>query len=53
MTERDSFTGTQLTHLAMAIGQINEMETCRAVMYRLLNEYVDAVEKAGSMLPEV
>jgi NAD(P)H-dependent flavin oxidoreductase YrpB (nitropropane dioxygenase family) len=34
------------------IGQINEIETCRNVMFRLLEEYVDAVEKAGSMLPE-
>jgi len=35
------------------IGQINEVESCRQVVYRLLDEYVDAVQKAGSMLPEV
>ena len=35
------------------IGQINEVESCRQVIYRLLDEYVDAVGKAGSMLPEV
>jgi hypothetical protein len=35
------------------IGQINTMESCRSVMYRLLDEYVDSVEKAGSMLPKV
>ena len=35
------------------IGQINEVESCRQVIYRLLDEYVDAVQKAGSMLPEV
>jgi len=35
------------------IGQINEVESCRQVVFRLLDEYVDAVSKAGSMLPEV
>lgn len=35
------------------IGQINEIESCRQVVFRLLDEYVDAVSKAGSMLPEV
>jgi NAD(P)H-dependent flavin oxidoreductase YrpB (nitropropane dioxygenase family) len=34
------------------IGQINHVESCRAVMQRLLEEYVEAVEMAGSMLPE-
>jgi NAD(P)H-dependent flavin oxidoreductase YrpB (nitropropane dioxygenase family) len=34
------------------IGQINEVESCRQVIYRLLDEYVDAVAKAGSMLPD-
>ncbi|MEE4661731.1 MAG: nitronate monooxygenase family protein [Halieaceae bacterium] len=34
------------------IGQINTVESCRDVMFRLLNEYVDAVERAGSMLPD-
>jgi len=33
------------------IGQINQVESCRDVMFRLLDEYVDAVGKAGSMLP--
>ena len=35
------------------IGQISEVASCRQVVYRLLDEYVDAVDKAGSMLPEV
>jgi NAD(P)H-dependent flavin oxidoreductase YrpB (nitropropane dioxygenase family) len=35
------------------IGQINEMESCKSVMFRLLDEYVDATEKAASMLPKV
>ncbi len=34
------------------IGQIKQVESCRSVMQRLLEEYVDAVEKAASMLPE-
>ena len=34
------------------IGQINQVESCRDVMFRLLDEYVDAVGKAGSMLPD-
>jgi NAD(P)H-dependent flavin oxidoreductase YrpB (nitropropane dioxygenase family) len=33
------------------IGQINVVESCRSVMQRLLEEYVDAVDSAGSMLP--
>ena len=34
------------------IGQISQVESCRNVIFRLLDEYVDAVEKASSMLPE-
>ncbi len=34
------------------IGQINQVESCRSVMQRLLEEYVDAAEAARSMLPE-
>lgn len=34
------------------IGQINEVESCRNVIFRLLNEYVDAVESAGAMMPK-
>jgi len=32
------------------IGQLNQVESCRQVMQRLLEEYVEALEKAGSML---
>ena len=39
--------------IGQVVGQINEVESCRQVIYRLLEEYVDAVGKAGSMLPEV
>lgn len=35
------------------IGQIKEVESVRQVMFRLLDEYVDAVGKAGSLIPEV
>ena len=35
------------------IGQLNEVQSCRQVIYRLLDEYVDAVAKAGGMLPEL
>ncbi len=34
------------------IGQLNQVESCRQVMQRLLEEYVDAVGMAGRMLPE-
>jgi NAD(P)H-dependent flavin oxidoreductase YrpB (nitropropane dioxygenase family) len=34
------------------IGQINQVESCRQVMQRLLEEYVDAVEKAGCLLAD-
>lgn len=35
------------------IGQLNTVESCRQVIYRLLDEYVDAVDKAGGLLPKV
>jgi NAD(P)H-dependent flavin oxidoreductase YrpB (nitropropane dioxygenase family) len=35
------------------IGQFTEVQSCRQVMYRLLEEYVEAASKAGSMLPEI
>jgi NAD(P)H-dependent flavin oxidoreductase YrpB (nitropropane dioxygenase family) len=34
------------------IGQLNTVESCRQVIYRLLDEYVDAAEKAASLLPK-
>jgi NAD(P)H-dependent flavin oxidoreductase YrpB (nitropropane dioxygenase family) len=34
------------------IGQITEVESCRSVIYRLLDEYVDAIEKARGLLPD-
>lgn len=34
------------------IGQINQVESCRQVMQRLLEEYVDAVEQAGRLMAD-
>ncbi len=34
------------------IGQITEVESCRSVIYRLLDEYVDAIEMARGLLPD-
>lgn len=31
------------------IGQINEVETCRGVIFRLMSEYVDALEKVNRL----
>ena len=32
------------------IGQINEIESCRDVVFRLLSEYADALEHVGGTL---
>ncbi|MEH6549655.1 MAG: nitronate monooxygenase family protein [Pseudomonadales bacterium] len=34
------------------IGQINEIESCRGVIFRILNEYVDALDRLNSLMPE-
>jgi NAD(P)H-dependent flavin oxidoreductase YrpB (nitropropane dioxygenase family) len=34
------------------IGQINEVESCRGVVYRLINEYIEALEQVNSLMPE-
>lgn len=33
------------------IGQINDVESCREVVHRLLEEYVDALEHVNNMMP--
>ncbi len=33
------------------IGQINEVESCRGVVYRLINEYLDALERVNGLMP--
>lgn len=34
------------------IGQINEIESCRQVIFRLISEYVDALERVNSLMPD-
>ena len=34
------------------IGQIEQVESCRQVIFRLLEEYVDSVDQARRLLPE-
>ena len=38
--------------VGQVIGQLNETESCRDVIYRLLEEYVDALERINASLPE-
>ena len=33
-------------------GQINEVESCRGVVFRLINEYLEALEKVNALMPE-
>ena len=35
------------------IGQINEVESVKNVVYRLVNEYLDAVENLNNLLPKI
>lgn len=37
--------------VGQVIGQINEIESCRDVMYRLLEEYVDALDNVNGLMP--
>jgi NAD(P)H-dependent flavin oxidoreductase YrpB (nitropropane dioxygenase family) len=34
------------------IGQINEVESCRGVVYRVINEYLEALEQVNGLMPE-
>ncbi|MEP4149201.1 MAG: nitronate monooxygenase [Halioglobus sp.] len=34
------------------IGQINEVESCRGVVFRVINEYLEALEQVNSLMPE-
>ncbi|NND68020.1 MAG: nitronate monooxygenase [Halioglobus sp.] len=34
------------------VGQINEIESCRDIMYRLQQEYIDALEHVNGLLPD-
>lgn len=37
--------------IGQVVGQINESESCRDIMFRLLNEYADALEHVQSITP--
>ena len=34
------------------IGQINEVESCRGAMFRMINEYLEALEQVNGLMPE-
>ena len=34
------------------IGQINEVESCRGVVFRMINEYLEALEQVNALMPE-
>lgn len=34
------------------IGQINEVESCRGVVFRLINEYLEALDKVNGLMPQ-
>ena len=38
--------------VGQVVGQINEVESCRDLINRLLNEYVDTIEHLNSIMPE-
>ncbi len=39
--------------VGQAVGQIQQVESCREVIFRLLSEYVDATERVQKLLPKV
>jgi len=39
--------------IGQVVGQINEVESCRDIVFQLLNEYTDALEHINSLTPEV
>ena len=38
--------------VGQVVGQLNEVESCRQVIFRLINEYVDALDRVNSLMPE-
>lgn len=38
--------------VGQVVGQINEVESCRDVVYRLLDEYVEYLERLNALMPE-
>jgi NAD(P)H-dependent flavin oxidoreductase YrpB (nitropropane dioxygenase family) len=41
-----------MSPVGQVIGQINEVESCRSAIYRLMEEYIDALEHVNSLMPE-
>ena len=39
--------------IGQVVGQINEVETCRSLINRLVKEYLEALEKVNSQMPKV
>ena len=39
--------------VGQVVGQINQVESCRNVIFRLVNEYVDALDRLNAMMPKV
>ena len=38
--------------VGQVVGQINEVESCRNVVFRLMSEYVDALERLNKLMPD-
>jgi NAD(P)H-dependent flavin oxidoreductase YrpB (nitropropane dioxygenase family) len=41
-----------MSPVGQVIGQINEVESCRSAIYRLMEEYIDALEHVNGLMPE-
>ena len=38
--------------VGQVVGQINHVESCKDVMFRMVSEYVDALDRVNSLMPE-
>ncbi len=38
--------------VGQVVGQINEVESCRGVIFRLINEYLEGLEQVNALMPE-
>jgi NAD(P)H-dependent flavin oxidoreductase YrpB (nitropropane dioxygenase family) len=38
--------------VGQVVGQMNHVESTRGVIFRLINEYVDALERLNNLMPE-
>jgi NAD(P)H-dependent flavin oxidoreductase YrpB (nitropropane dioxygenase family) len=41
-----------MSPVGQVIGQINEVASCRSAIYRLMEEYIDALEHVNGLMPE-